>query len=226
MALLPFFFAFLIRTKVQAQRDANTVTDQAGNTYRTVTIGNQVWMAENLNVDRYRNGDIIPEIKTEEGWEKAGENQKRAYCHYDNNPDNGFKYGKLYNFYTVVDSRGLCPSGWRMPNEDDWSSLTNYLGGAEASYIKLKSNIGWEHIIGGSKSKGTNESGFSGLPAGRIMKWGEFRYINTLGEWWSSSTDPDDPELSFTHVLSLDKKMFDYGYSFKEMGHSVRCIKD
>jgi len=86
-----------------------------------VTIGNQVWMSQNLNVDKFRNGDPIPHAETREEWEKAGENRHPAWCYYDNDSANADKYGKLYNWYAVNDPRGLAPEGWKIPSHEDWT---------------------------------------------------------------------------------------------------------
>jgi hypothetical protein len=93
-----------------------------------VTIGSQVWMTKNLDVATFRNGDPIPQAKTYEEWEKAGENKQPAWCYYDNDPANGAKYGKLYNWYTVADPRNVCPVGWHVPTDAEWTVLTDYLG--------------------------------------------------------------------------------------------------
>lgn len=112
--LLMLFGVFL----VFASSCKNTVTDSRdGNAYKTVTIGNQVWMAENLNVDKFRNGDLILQAKTEEEWKKAGENKHPAWCYFDNDTANDAKYGKLYNWYAVNDPRGLAPAGWHIPTD-------------------------------------------------------------------------------------------------------------
>jgi len=91
----------------------------------TVAIGKQVWMTENLNVDTFRNGEAIPHVKTNEEWIKAGENKQPAWCYCDNDPANGAKYGKLYNWYAVANARGLCPAGWHVPSDDEWTQLTD-----------------------------------------------------------------------------------------------------
>ena len=95
---------------------------------KEVKIGQQVWTTENLNVDKFRNGEIIPEAKSEEEWIEAGDNKKPAWCYYNNDPSNGTKYGKLYNWYAVNDPRGLAPEGWHIPSDKEWDVLTNYLG--------------------------------------------------------------------------------------------------
>lgn len=116
---------------------------------QTVTIGTQVWMTKNLNVSTFRNGDPIPEAKTDEEWKLAGENQQPAWCYYDNNPANGAKYGKLYNWYAVNDPRGLAPQGYHVPTDAEWTKLVNFLG-LDAGK-KMKSATGWNSKAGESK---------------------------------------------------------------------------
>ena len=111
--------------------------------YESVRIGNQEWMTRNLGVDRFRNGDLIPQVESDEEWKKAGENGRSAWCYYDNNPENGKKYGKLYNWYAVNDPRGLAPKGWRVPTNEEWTTLINFLGGKEVAGHKMKSDNGW-----------------------------------------------------------------------------------
>ena len=106
---------------------------------QTVTIGTQVWMTKNLDVSTFRNGDTIPQAKTTEEWKRAGENQQPAWCYYDNDPANGAKYGKLYNWYAVNDSRGLAPVGYHVPSDAEWTKLTDFLGGESVASTKMKS---------------------------------------------------------------------------------------
>jgi uncharacterized protein (TIGR02145 family) len=200
---------------------ANTLTDQAGNTYRTVTIGDQVWMAENLTVDRFRNGDVIPEVKTDNEWERAGNRNIPAWCYYNNEEQNGLKYGKLYNWYVVADGRGLCPVGWHVPKDDDWLQLfhfyekVGYLG--EIVGVKLKSNSGWEG------KNGSNESGFNGLHGGRRV-YNQFFSIGIGGDWWSSS--PKGVNKAWRMGLNEINHIVNWYYENKDKGFSVRCIKD
>jgi hypothetical protein len=117
---------------------------------QTVTIGTQVWMTKNLDVAKFRNGDPIPEAKTNEEWVKAGVNKQPAWCNYDNNPANGSKYGKLYNWYAVNDPRGLAPEGYHVPTDAEWTKLDNLLGSDAGK--KMKSVTGWNsYTEGGSK---------------------------------------------------------------------------
>jgi uncharacterized protein (TIGR02145 family) len=120
-----------------------------GRTYSTVIMGNgQEWMAENLSVFYFRNGDPIPIVKTDEAWKKAGENGEPACCYYENNAEYGKTYGVLYNWYAVNDPRGLAPEGWHVPTDAEWTVLTNYLGAAETAGAKMKSSSGWKSYDG------------------------------------------------------------------------------
>lgn len=174
---------------------------------QTVTIGTQVWMTKNLDVATFRNGDPIPEAKTWEEWEKAGENKQPAWCYYNNDPANGAKYGKLYNWYAVNDSRGLAPEGWHVPSDAEWTKLTDFLGGEEVAGTKMKST-----------------SGFSGLPGGDCNISGTFIYIGDYGSWWSST------EYNTNQAHNLSLKYYEgivYRIvNFKARGSSVRCLRD
>jgi hypothetical protein len=120
---------------------------------QTVTIGTQVWMTKNLDVATFRNGDPIPEAKTKEEWTKAGQNKQPAWCYYDNDPANGAKYGKLYNWFAVNDPRGLAPIGYHVPTDPEWTKLTDFLGGIGVAGAKMKSKSGWNsYTSGGSKT--------------------------------------------------------------------------
>jgi uncharacterized protein (TIGR02145 family) len=182
---------FLLIIGYSYTQQTGTFTDSHdGKVYKNFVIGKQTWMSENLNVNHFRNGDQIPEAKTDEEWIKAGDNKQPAWCYYDNDPKNGETYGKLYNWYAVIDSRGLAPLGWRIPVKSDWSYLIDYLGGGGSSNVKLKSTSGWD--LGAiskwfKNSNGTNESGFSGLPGGRCDNLGRFYGIGQDGYWWSST---------------------------------------
>ena len=114
------------------------VQGHEGNTYKTTQIGNQTWMAENLRVKTFRNGDKILHAKTKEEWVKAGENKTPAWCFYENKQGKEIKYGILYNWYAVNDERGLAPEGWKVPSENDWEKLDKYLfKGKNIGGIKL-----------------------------------------------------------------------------------------
>lgn len=193
------------------------VKDIDGNIYGTVQIGNQIWLTKNLNVSHFSDGDPIIEAKSIDEWDKAGREGMPAWCYFNNDPANGDTYGKLYNWFAVNDSRGLCPEDWRLPRDKDLTKLTDYLGGEEAAGIKLKSTIGWEY-----NGNGNNESGFTALPGGFRHSNGDFGYIGHYGFWWSAS------------LFSTSEAWYrGMGYNFntvyripstKEFGFSVRCL--
>lgn len=190
---------------------------------KEVTIGKQVWMTQNLNVDKFRNGDPIPEAKTDEEWSKAGENGEPAWCYYNNNPDNGDRYGKLYNWYAVNDPRGLAPEGWKIPSDEEWSRLVDFLGGKSVAGTKMKSTDFWADYEGKS-GNGTNESGFSGLPGGSRRDNGAFGSVGRSGYWWSSTEfDANDAWL---RNLNYYNGSVGGDEGIKEAGFSVRCLRD
>lgn len=189
-------------------------------TSKEVTIGNQVWMTKNLDVDKFRNGDPIPESKTKEEWENAEENNQAAWCYYDNDPKNGVKYGKLYNWYAVNDPRGLAPSGWRIPSNDDLFILRAFLNSAAAG-IQMKSLSGWDNDNLGEKVR--NNSGFSGLPGGFIDDLGYFEAVGGNGSWWTSTEfGPYTAKRFYLCGTCYDVEL---GFVKKGFGFSVRCIK-
>ena len=180
----------------------------------------QEWMTENLNVDKFRNGDPIPEARTAEEWEKAGDNKQPAWCYYDNDPANGEKYGKLYNWYAVNDSRGLAPSSWHIPSDEEWRILVDYLGGVEVAGTKMKSTSGW--IENGN---GTNESGFSGLPGGNRDMDCVFGFVRESANYWSSTQFNSDDVLARDLSWNIPHCDIITGFT-KKSGLSVRCVKD
>ena len=188
-----------------------------------VTIGKQVWMIENLNVDKFRNGDAIPQAKTDEEWAKAEVNGEPAWCYYNNNPDNGDRYGKLYNWYAVNDPRGLAPEGWKIPSDEDWSRLTDYLGGESLAGKKMKFTDFWADNDG-KVGNGTNESGFSGLPGGYRSNRGPFSSFGASGYWWSSTEKSTDDAWNFPLKNTSDNVKI--SHTAKESGLSVRCLRD
>jgi len=185
----------------------------------TVKIGNQEWMTNNLNVDKFKNGDAIPEAQTSEAWLKAGEEGKPAWCYYDNDPVNGNKYGRLYNWYAVTDPRGLAPSGWHIPSDAEWTTLTDYLGGEDVAGHKMKSKAGWD-----DEGNGSNASGFSGLPGGYRYIYGAFYNIGSNGYWWSSTENY--PSNAWTRNLYYDYGFVYRNYYDKKFGFSLRCLRD
>jgi uncharacterized protein (TIGR02145 family) len=184
----------------------------------TVRIGTQAWAVANLNVSTFRNGDTIPEAKTNKEWVAAGESGKPAWCYYNNDPKIGQIYGKLYNWFAVNDPRGLAPDGWTLPSDADWARLINYLGGPGPAGGKLKSTSRWNE-----GSNGTNESGFTAFPGGYRVENGTFQNIGSIGIWWSSAEN--NPPSAIDHYLSISNSC-NTSNSPKQRGESVRCIRN
>lgn len=182
-------------------------------------------MAENLNVDKFRNGDPIPHAQTAEEWQKAGENGQPAWCYYDNDPANGKIYGKLYNWYAVNDWRGLAPEGWRVPSDEDWGKLVELLGGEKVAGGKLKATdtTYWESPNRGA----TNETGFNGLPGGARREYGPFLELGKFGIWWSSSTIEESSNYAWYRALSYDYGGVMVGDPMEiQSGLNLRCLQD
>ncbi len=200
--------------------NSNTVTDIDGNIYQTVKIGGQVWMAENLKVTRYRNGEAIPRVTVDSLWPKL---RSGAWCSYNNDNSHAGLYGNLYNWYAVNDGRNIAPEGWHVPTDDEWQMLVDYLGGKDAAGGKMK-QIGatlWQ----GPNTGASNESGFCGLPGGyRNYRNGQFNYIGVYALFWSSTQGTD--WYAFYRELTHSYASVNRNYGDKPNGFSVRCIRD
>ncbi len=193
------------------------VKDIDGNIYKTVTIGTQEWTAENLNVSKYRNGDVIPQVQDKNEWSNL---TTGAWCYYENKTSNGKTYGKLYNWYAVVDYRGLAPKGWHIPSDAEWSKLTDYLGGDKVAGGKLKARTLWNSPNTGA----TNSSGFTAFPGGVRYSIGLYNLIGKYGYFWSASED--DYYLAWYRGLGYDYSVVSRSISIKEDGFSIRCVRD
>ena len=195
-----------------------SVTDIDGNTYRTIVIGEQEWMAENLNVSHYANGDPIPQLPGNQTWESV---DTGAWCYYNNNASFECPYGKLYTWYVIIDARKVCPTNWHVPTDAEWQTVRSVLGGI-SSGNKMKS-VGTQYWQSASGSV-TNESGFSGLPGGRRSDNG-FTGLETSGRWWGDSGDTED--WSTYRLSSSDNSLGNFVYDPTDPTCvSIRCIKD
>lgn len=226
---LALFIVFIVSCETEDNNNNNTVTDIDGNTYPTVTIGDQVWMAKNLNVSRYRNGDPIPQVQDSLEWSNL---TTGAWCYYKNNTANGPIYGKLYNWYAVNDPRGLAPEGYHIPSYNEWSIMRVYIGGDTVNFTsqearKLK-EVGTEHWL--SNNGATNETGFTALGAGVRgiigdgSLGGKFLHQLIITIWWSSTAYNNYGAYHFLLDYSEDTMGGDSDPF--ESGFSVRCIKD
>jgi uncharacterized protein (TIGR02145 family) len=197
------------------------VTDIDGNVYNTVTIGNQVWMRENLKTTHFNNGDEIPEVTDNTEWSNL---TSGAYCSFYNSDAYGRSHGNLYNYYTVVDSRNLCPTGWHIPDTyNEWEPLWIYLGGWNVAGGKLKEagTTNWSYPNTGAD----NSSGFCALAAGFRSYNGMFMSFMENGFWWTS-TDYNNVTDALNITLYYNYSIIGSGNCPKTMGLSVRCIKN
>jgi uncharacterized protein (TIGR02145 family) len=194
------------------------------NKIEEIEIGDQVWMKFNLNISSFRNGEPIKEAKTDEEWEEAGRNKQPAWCYYNNDPANGKKYGKLYNWYAVNDSRGLGPKGWHIPSNYEWGrQLIDYLGGMDGlagGKMKSTGTMLWKS----PNEAATNSSGFTALPGGFRGRGGAFNDVGLIGYWWSSSED--NSSNAWLRLLSYDSGDPFLNILSKKFGFSVRCVRD
>ncbi|MFH1051251.1 MAG: fibrobacter succinogenes major paralogous domain-containing protein [bacterium] len=201
----------------------------------TVTLGTQTWTRMNLNVTQYRNGDSIPEVRDNSDWVNQ---TTGAWCSYNNDPANDAIYGKLYNWYAVVDSRGLAPEGWHVPSDDEWKTLEMYLGMSqsqadeweyrgtdEASKLAGRTDLWTSGVLTLNQNFGS--SGFLGLPAGeRYFDNGYFDFRGNLTLWWSSTEYPFNSNMGVSRMLYYSRTDINHNYTYKYYGISVRCVKD
>ena len=200
-----------------------------GRTYDLVEIDGQCWFADNLATDQYRNGDLIPTGLDNTTWQN---NTAGAYAIYNNDPANDVTYGKLYNWFTTVDTRGLCPTGWHVPTDCEWMYLESSLGMSVADQERegirgtneggaLKATTNWISCNMGA----TNSSGFTALPGGfRSSGDGTYYDVGFYGGWWSSTEY--ESYYAWPRLLNcLDSSVGRYSYE-KQLGSSVRFVRD
>ncbi|NQU67369.1 MAG: hypothetical protein HQ510_05445 [Candidatus Marinimicrobia bacterium] len=208
-----------------------TVTDIDGNVYKTIKIGDQRWMAENLKVTHYGNGQAIAKVNATNTW--SGLNIG-AYCHYNNDDSNVELFGRLYNWYAVNDDRGIAPKGWHVPTDGEWMQLEKYLGMVQSETVamgkrgyfeggKLK-EIGTQHWQS-PNSRATNESKFTALPSGYRGYDGTFYYFGFgTGFWCDTGNENNDAWYRYlSHSNSNINRSIDL---YKRTGYSIRCVKD
>ena len=203
--------------------DESATSDLVTGKYGVVTIGTQKWMARNLDVTHYRNGDKIPQVKCKPDWKAL---TTGAWCWYNNDSTNGAIYGKLYNWYAVNDPRGLAPAGWHVPSYWEWDTLYNFLspynvGGKLKDTGTIEAGTGLWYA---PNYRAVNKTGFTALPGGYRTQLAAFEYLGYLGYWWSSR------ELGSGYAylvrLSYDNNDLSFYTGAEGGGFSVRCIKD
>lgn len=201
--------------------ETDSMMDVDGNSYVTVKIGDQWWMAENLKVTSYRNGDPIPELADTADWLWA---TGGGYCHLDNNSANTATYGLLYNGFTVDDVRNLAPAGWHVPSDSEWQVLEDFLGASNAgAKTKTTGTTLWNSPNLGA----TNESGFSALPAGVRPPAGIYTNRGEIAFFWSTTQAIPPPlTANWMRGMGYAELTFRRQQTLLQMGLSVRCVKD
>ena len=203
--------------------------------YTNVIIGNQIWMTENLNIQYFSNGDLIPEARTIEEWNLALQNKAPAWCKYKNDITNEKKYGKLYNYFAVNSTKGIAPKGWHVPTQQEWVALAEFIKNEGGGRSSLASSAGWM-VTNGYNGNGNNTYGFSALPSGFRNDETSTTFFRSIwpdgfcGEgdyaYWWSSTEKDDHSAFHTGIVSNDDLIILSNFSSKGSGNAVRLIKD
>ena len=216
-----FLLSLSISFKSFAQERSETVQDICGNVYPIITIGKQVWMKADLKTTRYSNGDSIG-TTTPATLDIANEPTPKYQWAYDGNESNAEIYGRLYTWYAATDDRNICPTGWHVPTEADWSTLTTYLAGEYIAGGKLKETgiTHWKSPNYGA----TNESSFTALPGGYRYGNGTFYDIGGTGNWWSSTGISTNNAWCYTMYNNLRNISKHYGKKTNDL--SVRCVRD
>jgi len=211
------FSALLIASLSLTGVRAQTVKDIDGNVYKTVTIGTQTWMAENLKTTKLSDGTPIPLVSVYDEWQALS---TPGYSWYENNATSKNSYGALYNWYAVNTGK-LCPSGWHAPSDGEWSALTNYYGVEEIAggMLKEKGTTHWQDPNGGA----TNEGGFTALPGGHRGFNGGYGDQGDFGYWWSS-TESNATEAWYRIIGYRESNIQRLSFGRKNSGYSVRCV--
>lgn len=195
-----------------------SVTDIDGIVYPTVSIGSQCWTAENLKTTKYADGTAIPNQQVQATWVGL---TSGAWCNFDNVAANNATYGKLYNWFAVNNNKKLCPTGWHVPTDSEWTIMVNFLGGNSSAGGALKSTGAlWTAPNVGA----TNESGFSGMPGGLRNYLGNFNFLNTWGYYWTATEN--DATKSWGRNMTNSTTASQRVSQDKQVGFSVRCVKD
>lgn len=212
-----FFLPVALWCGAAHSQTAATVADSEGNTYKTVRIGNRVWMAENLRATRFRTGEPIALVKEDERWMYQS---AAARCIYENDSARVMAYGYLYNWFAVNDARGICPLGWHVPTDAEWTQLADALGGNSTAGGKLKDIKLWEF----PNADATNSSGFTATGAGIRLFSGHYNLMEQATGFWSSTSG--NKLLAWVRYLEYGNGKMTRAYYGKSSGLSCRCVKD
>ena len=213
-----YVLTIIATVKTATAQNSTTVTDQEGNIYKVVKIGNQTWMAENLKATKFNDGTAIPLAYDKNTWNTS---MTPAFCWYDNDTVYKNRYGALYNGY-AVNTNKLCPSGWHVSTDAEWTTLTNYLGGKNTAGGKLKETgtTSWKDPNFGA----TNEGGFTALPGGTRFSNGLFFTKGTAGYWWTFNGS--NAMNGWYWNVDFSNGAVNRYFHDSTNGFSVRCVKD
>lgn len=222
---IPLLLAAMVLTQLSGCKkdeyiiQTGILTDIDGNVYKSVKIGSQWWMAENLKTTKYNDGTYIPNVTDDTTWQGL---TSGAYCWYDNNIENKNDYGALYNWHTI-NAGNLSPTGWHVPSREEWNILITHLGGSAVASGKLR-EIGTTHWQS-PNTGATNKSGFTALPGGYRHYSGVFVNFGEFGQFWSASETNPGQAWSTYMVFNTTFLYIDENFS-QTWGFSVRCVKD
>lgn len=231
MKMKLLLFAGLVAAMASCKKEETpapdtSIRDADGNVYHEVKIGTQTWLLENLRTTKFRNGDPIPNVTDFTQWKNLS---TPAYCTYNNDGSIAANEGRLYNWFTVTDSRGICPPGYHIPTRDEWITLRDYLGGENVAGGKMKST-GEDYWTGNVGA--TNESGFTGKGAGlrstALYADEDYQHRKSLGMHWSSTgiLPPGNDVSAWYFHLQYNIPNGMVSFIDKTCGLSIRCIKD
>lgn len=234
------FSIFTLTLLLTACKDKNSEIERpyTPSSLIELKIGTQIWSANNLDVSNFQNGDEIPQAKTPNDWQFAGETGNPVWCYYNYDLSNGKKSAKLYNWYAVHDKRKLAPLGWHVSTYAEWFTLISYLtnnsfgyqGSGDDVAKSMAATSGWEYssIPGsvGNNQTSNNSTGFTAIPGGTCGPKGKFYYMGSLSAYWSYSSKSTYNAYVFSLIDSSEKIFEQGGDGGRESGYSVRCVKD
>lgn len=221
--VLPLIMGVILFSIYSCEKEekSDPVTDADGNVYSTVSLGTQIWMAENLKTLKYQNGDLIG-TTTPATLDITDMSSPKYQWAYGGSESNVTVYGRLYTLHAVTDSRNVCPVGWHLPTDIEWTTLTTYLGGASVAGGKLKETATTHWLS--PNTGATNEKNFTALPGGYRSQNGEFTGIGISGYWWSSTENTTIS--SWNRTMSYGSSEVGRNGSYQGNGFAVRCVKD
>lgn len=217
-SLFLLLFTLISLLKLHAQ----TVTDIDGNIYGTVVLGSQEWMTSNLKSLHFSNGDVIPHNFSQSAW--SGLNQSSGADYYNNDPLTGATYGVLYNWAAASNINNVCPTGWHVPSNQEWTTLINFAGGSATAggLLKERDTTHWNY----PNFNATNSTGFTALPSGLRHNTGSNQFLNDFGFWWTSTQGTANTSFAYNVKMSYADEIVLQYESNQRGGFAIRCLKN